>query len=98
MAVARLALLLFLAAQICDGIFTLVAVENQGLAAEGNVLLATWMGLVGAAPALLGAKLLAGACGVLLYRLGVHRVLAGLTIFYGVFAISPWLIAFHTWP
>ena len=97
MAVARLVLMLFLVAQICDGIFTLVAVQTSGIVAEGNVLLATWMGLVGAAPALVGAKLLAAGGGVLLYMLGVHRILAGLTILYGVFAISPWLVAFHTW-
>jgi hypothetical protein len=98
MTVARLALMLFLVTQICDGIFTLVAVQSSGIIAEGNVLLATWMGLVGAVPALIGAKLLAAGCGVLLYLLGVHRVLTGLTIYYGVFAISPWLVAFHTWP
>lgn len=98
MAVARLVLLLFLVAQICDGIFTLVAVQSSGLEAEGNVLLSTWMGLIGAVPALLGAKLLAATCGVILYMLGVHRALAALTLLYGVFSISPWIVAFHTWP
>ncbi len=40
MAVARLALTLFLVTQICDGIFTLAAVENFGLA--GLNVFHTW--------------------------------------------------------
>jgi hypothetical protein len=89
---ARLVLLLFIVAQACDGVFTYVAVNAFGLQAEGNVLLATWMGILGPAPALLGAKLLALACGVLLYLRGVHRVLAALTVFYAVGAVGPWLV------
>ena len=89
---ARLVLLLFIVAQACDGVFTYVAVNAFGLQAEGNVLLATWMGIIGPAPALLGAKLLALACGVLLYIRGVHRVLAALTALYAVGAVGPWLV------
>lgn len=89
---SRLVLLLFLIAQLCDGLFTYVAVSAFGLAAEGNLLLATWMGLVGPAPALLGAKMLAVGCGILLYIKGVHRTLALLTIFYAVGAVGPWLL------
>jgi hypothetical protein len=93
---ARLVLLLFLAAQACDGLFTYVAVSAFGLAAEGNVLLATWMGLVGPAPALLGAKMLAAGCGVLLYLKGVHRTLALLTLLYAVGAVGPWMVVFRS--
>ena len=50
--------------------------------------------LVGPAPALLGAKLMAAGCGVVLYLTGVHRILAGLTAFYGLAAIGPWLAIF----
>lgn len=89
-------LFLFLVAQGWDGIFTYVAVGAYGLAAEGNLILATWMGLVGPAPALLGAKLLAASCGILLYALGVHRALAGLTILYAVGAIGPWIMIFQS--
>lgn len=89
---ARLILWGFIIAQVCDAIFTYVAVQNYGVSAEGNVLLATWMGLVGPEPALIGAKLMAGSCGVLLYCLGVHRLLLGLTIFYGVAAVGPWIV------
>jgi hypothetical protein len=56
---SRMVLGLFLLAQACDGIFTYVAVRSDGIAAEGNMLLATWMTLVGPAPTLLGAKMLA---------------------------------------
>lgn len=88
----RVILPIFLAAQAFDGLFTYVAVQSYGLIAEGNVLLATWIGLVGPGPAILGAKILAASCGVLLYCLGVHRALLGLTVLYGAFAIVPWLI------
>ena len=92
MVASRVILLLFLAAQACDGVFTYTAVRTHGLAAEGNMLLATWMALVGPAPALVGAKALAGACGVLLYLKGVHKTLALLTAFYALGAVGPWLV------
>lgn len=94
MALPRLTILLFLVAQVFDGLFTYTAVQAFGLDAEGNVLLATWMALVGPAPALLAAKLLAAACGVLLYMRGVHRTLAMLTVLYAVGAIGPWMMIF----
>jgi hypothetical protein len=96
MLIPRVVLGLFLAAQAFDGVFTYVAVGAYGLAAEGNALIATWMGLVGPAPALLGAKLLAAAGGILLYVRGVHRTLALLTLLYAVVAIAPWLFIFGT--
>jgi hypothetical protein len=89
---ARIVLLLFLITQLCDGIFTWVAVDSHGVAAEGNWILASWMLLAGPAPTLLAAKLGAAAGGVLLYVRGVHGVLAGLTLFYAVGAIGPWLM------
>lgn len=92
---SRLILPVFLIAQAFDGIFTYLGVHTFGLVAEGNLLLATWMGLVGAGPAIIGAKVMAAGCGLVLYSLGVHRVLLGLTLFYGVAAIAPWLIVFH---
>ena len=91
---SRLVLLLFLTAQAFDGLFTYVAVTAYGLAAEGNLLLATWMGLVGPAPTLVGAKSLAAGCGIFLYLRGVHRVLALLTLLYGVAAVGPWMLIY----
>lgn len=89
---AHLILTLFLVAQAWDGVFTYAAVQASGVQVEGNALLATWMGLVGPAPALVGAKTLAAGCGIILYLCGVHRTLALLTAFYAVAAIGPWLI------
>jgi hypothetical protein len=89
---ARMVLLLFLVAQLWDGIFTWVAVDSHGVAAEGNSILATWMLLAGPAPTLLAAKIGAAAGGVLLYARGVHAILAGLTLLYVVGAIGPWLV------
>ena len=92
--VSRLVLLLFLVAQGWDGIFTYTAVHAYGIAAEGNVLVATWMHLVGPGPALIGAKVLACLCGLLLYWRGVHQVLAALTLLYLVTAVGPWIRIF----
>jgi hypothetical protein len=89
---SRLLLAFFLIAQACDGLFTYVVVDAFGPIAEGNLLLATWIGLVGAEPAIFGAKAIASAGGVLLHYQGLHRILLGLTLFYGVFAIGPWLL------
>lgn len=94
MTARRLTLILFLAAQGWDGIFTYVAVDAYGPGAEGNMLVATWIGLIGPAPALLAAKLGAAACGVLLYVLGIHRALAGLTLLYALAAIAPWMLIY----
>ena len=87
----RLILILFLVAQAYDGVFTYAAVHADGLSAEGNALLGTWMALVGPTTALVGAKILAASCGILLYMVGFHRGLAYLTVFYAVAAIGPWL-------
>jgi hypothetical protein len=96
MQLPRLILLLFLAAQMWDGIFTWVAVDAHGVAAEGNGILAGWMALIGPAPALLVAKMGAAAGGILLYARGVHGALAGLTVLYAVGAIGPWMVHYGT--
>lgn len=91
---ARLVLVLFLVAQFWDGVFTWVAVDIHGPAAEGNLILQTWMVVAGPVPTLLVAKLVAAVGGVILYLNGVHAVLAGLTAFYALGAIGPWLAHF----
>ena len=50
--------------------------------------------LTGAAPALIGAKMMACACGAVLYATGVHHVLAGLSALYLFAAVVPWLRIF----
>ena len=94
MLLSRAMFLLFLVVQCLDGLFTYAAVHAYGLHAEGNVLIATWIALVGPAPALFGAKTLAAACGLVLYFRGMHRTLLLLTMMYGVAAIGPWLVIF----
>jgi hypothetical protein len=90
-----LTLWLFLLAQTFDGLFTYAAVRAYGVIAEGNVLLATWIVLVGPAAALMGAKSLAGVCGVFLYVVGQRAILLLLTLVYAVAAIGPWLLVLN---
>jgi hypothetical protein len=91
MGVARLTLAIFIVFQIADGLMTYGAIGIFGFAAEGNPLLATWMLLAGAGPALFGAKLIACGCALVLYTLERHKVLAALTTFYFFAAVWPWL-------
>ena len=91
----QLTVVLFLLAQVCDGVLTYVAVRHFGTSAEGNPLLAVWMTLVGPEPALVGAKLLAAGCGLILYVVAFHRVLLALTMLYAAAAIAPWLAILH---
>ena len=84
-------LIFFVLLQLADGVLTYAAVQRFGASAEGNPLLATWMVITGTTPALIGAKLLACACGGVLYAAGVHRVLAGLSALYLIAAVMPWL-------
>ena len=95
MVTSRLTLWLFLVAQTFDGLFTYTAIRAYGVIAEGNVLLATWIALVGPGAALMGAKSMAGACGVFLYAVGQRGILLALTLVYMFAAIAPWLIVFH---
>ncbi|HEX8028074.1 MAG TPA: DUF5658 family protein [Vicinamibacterales bacterium] len=90
----RLWLAIFVVMQMADGVLTYAAVDRFGAVAEGNPIIATWITLTGALPALLGAKVLACACGGVLYAAGVHRILAGLTAFYLLAAVMPWLQIF----
>jgi hypothetical protein len=92
----RVLLAIFLVMQAVDGVLTYVAVERFGTVAEGNPLLATWIMLTGAAPALVGAKTMACVCGAVLYVAGVHHVLAGLSVLYLFAAVIPWLRIFAT--
>ena len=90
----RLWLALFILLQLVDGVLTYAAVDRFGPQAEGNPILGAWILVAGALPAVFGAKLLACACGGVLYATGVHRVLAGLSTLYLLFAVLPWLHIF----
>lgn len=74
---------------------TYAAIQQFGVVAEANPLLATWVALVGAPPAIVGAKLLASGCGVVLYHCGMRHVLFALTLLYAGAAVGPWLAVFH---
>jgi hypothetical protein len=87
----RLWLAVFVLLQVADGLMTYVAVGMFGPQAEGNPLLLTWMNMLGYGPALVCAKMLACACGVVLYACGVNGVLVGLTALYLFGAVVPWL-------
>ena len=87
----RLWLVIFVLLQLADGVLTYAAIERFGASAEGNPILATWIMITGAVPALIGAKLLACACGGVLYATGVHRVLVVLSALYLFAAVMPWL-------
>lgn len=90
----RVWLMVFVLLQLADGVLTYAAVERFGAEAEGNPILATWIMISGAAPALVGAKLLACACGAVLYAAGVHTVLIGLSALYLFAAVMPWVHIF----
>jgi hypothetical protein len=90
----RFWLAIFIVLQLADGALTYAAVDRFGAAAEGNPILATWIMFTGAVPALLGAKIMACACGGVLYAAGVHRVLVGLSALYLFGAVMPWLQIF----
>lgn len=84
------ALVAFLLAQVLDGALTYQGVVTYGLGVEGNPLLTWLMGFVGEGPALAGAKIIAGSCGIALHRRAVHRVVALLTGVYVAVSIVPW--------
>lgn len=91
----RLILLIFLLAQVFDGLLTYTAVAVLGVVGEGNILLATAMQAAGAGPTLVAAKILAAICGLILYARGCHAILGALTGLYFAAAITPWLLVFH---
>jgi uncharacterized protein DUF5658 len=92
----RLLIALFLIAQLLDGVMTYAGIQHFGLWAEGNPLLSTWMTLVGPQPAIVGAKLMASACGMVLYWYGMRNVLWALTLLYAGAAVGPWFAILHT--
>jgi len=84
-------ILLFLCAQAADGMFTYVGVSTLGVHLEANPLLLTLMTTCGPATAVYGAKIFAAVLGMSLHRLGVHGILAGLTVVYLFGAVLPWV-------
>jgi uncharacterized membrane protein len=86
-----LAVIFFLLAQAADGALTYVGVRHLGLAVEANPLIAWLITSFGEAGALAVAKLVAGGFGIALHLSSVHKVVAGLTLFYVFVAVLPWI-------
>jgi Domain of unknown function (DUF5658) len=84
----NLVIVLFLVAQVLDAILTYLGL-TIGLS-EGNPLVAYSLQHAGVGPGLTMAKLVAVACSMGLHLLGLHRVLALLTVMYFSLAILPW--------
>jgi len=81
----------FLIAQACDGVLTYIGIASYGLRAEANPLLGWLMGALGCAAGVTAAKATAGAFGIVLHLVAVHRVVAALAAFYLVAAVVPWV-------
>jgi hypothetical protein len=83
-------IVLFLLAQAADGVMTYVGVTTMGLAIEANPLLASLMAIAGQGAGVTIAKLVAAGLGISLHLLGVHRIIAVLTVIYFLGAVVPW--------
>ena len=87
----NLVVVAFLLAQACDGVLTYVGVSTYGIQIEGNPLLGWLMTAMGQGLALTATKVTAGAFGIALHLVAVHRVVAVLATFYVIVAIVPWI-------
>ena len=99
---APLVLAIFFVTQLLDGSLTYWGVTQFGIQLEMNSLLAATMHQVGPFAALVGAKGLACACGIVLYTNAYWRSLAAMAgLCLGV-AVVPWLamaawVSAHAW-
>ena len=82
-------IVIFLCAQVLDGVFTYLGVLSFGIS-EGNPLIAHYMHALGVGPSLAVAKLVAVCGAVVLHLLSFHRVLGFLTLLYLSLAVLPW--------
>jgi Domain of unknown function (DUF5658) len=85
--------LIFLVAQALDGILTYAGIRELGMAVEANQLIVFYSDMFGVGAALIGAKGLACACGLILYAAHYHRSLAVAAGVYIGVAVVPWLLA-----
>jgi hypothetical protein len=86
-----LAVIVFLVAQVSDGVLTYIGVSTYGASIEGNPLITWLMSALGQGPGLATAKLTAGCFGVALHLSSVHKAVALLAGFYIIVAIIPWI-------
>jgi hypothetical protein len=88
-----LVLFIFVVAQALDGTLTYAGIRQMGMGVELNQLLVFYMETFGIGVALVGAKTVACACGLILYAAQYHRPLAVAAGAYLGVAVVPWLIA-----
>jgi uncharacterized membrane protein len=83
---------IFLIAQVLDGLLTFQGIRMFGIGIEANRLIAAAIQAFGPHWALFAAKLLACLCGYILYRTASHEPLAITTGLYLGVAIVPWIL------
>lgn len=83
--------MVFLLAQVSDGVLTYIGVSMYGVSIEGNPLITWLMSSMGEGPGLATAKVTAGFFGMLLHLSAVHKAVALLAGFYIIVAIIPWM-------
>jgi hypothetical protein len=87
-----IALVMFLVAQLLDGVLTYLGVMLHGPQMEGNPIIAWLMDRMGEGPGLATAKITASFFGIVLHLSAVHKAVALLAAFYFGVAIIPWTI------
>ena len=85
------AVIVFLLAQVGDGVLTYIGVSTYGLHMEGNPIIGWLMYSIGEWQALATAKVAAGAFGIALHLSAVHKTVALLAAFYVAVAVVPWI-------
>jgi hypothetical protein len=85
------AVVVFLLAQVSDGVLTYIGVSTYGPTIEGNPLITWLMASMGHGAGLAAAKVIAGGFGIALHLSSVHKAVALLAVFYIVVAIIPWV-------
>ncbi len=88
---------LLIVAQILDGALTIGGVSTYGIAAEGNPMLRSLMGLLGLTPAVVVTKIACSALIVLLCSQAhsiswLPRALKGILGVYAILAVIPWSV------
>jgi hypothetical protein len=88
-----LVLVIFFIAQALDGVLTYAGIRQMGIDVEVNHLIVYYIETFGVAAALIGAKGMACACGLILYTAHYHRSLAVAAGAYLGIAVVPWVLA-----
>jgi hypothetical protein len=83
-------LLVFILAQVADGVLTYLGIKMFGTGIEGNPLVAWSVMAFGAGIAMIGVKGFAVACAMALHLRAMHRTIGILAILYLGAAILPW--------